>query len=295
MIRFIIIIYNKYRIINIESCIKYFFVQRLGSLILLIYLYIKLNIFSYLGRIVLCYKVGGGPFYFWFPSVCINIGWWSCFFLIRLQKIIPIILISLFVRSIIWFMRLIRLVVGVAGRINQVRVKQLIAFSSIHHVGWMLIRFIIRDDFWIIYLLIYRIIILRWIRFLDDVNVDRILDLIKFEGKWIIIIILLNLGGIPPLIGFFLKWWSFCYFLEYEIIIIILLLLFSVIILYIYFRLIYDFVIGGIWILSWKVKTNIEKWIQYDVFILVRLCMGSFLGILFVYNIRINNSINFQG
>lgn len=282
IIRFIILIYVKYRILNIESCIKYFFIQRLGSVIFLIYIYIEFNIFSYVGRVLLCYKIGGGPFYFWFPSICIRIGWWSCFMLITLQKIIPIILISLFTGGILWLIRLIRLLIGVIGRINQVELKQLMAFSSIHHIGWILIRFIVRDEFWIVYLFLYRIILLGWIEFLENKVVRNIMRSVKYNNKWILLLILLNLGGVPPLLGFFLKWWSFYYFLIFEYRILILLLIFSVIILYIYFRIIYDLVIGGIIIFSWILKITVEKLVHYDIIVIIRLCIGILVGIIFI-------------
>lgn len=238
--------------------------------------------FSYLGRILLCYKIGGGPFYFWFPSICRRIRWWSCFYLITFQKLIPIILISLFIRRLIWVLRIIRLLVGVIGRINQVEIKQLIAFSSIHHIGWILLRFIVRDIFWIPYLFIYSIMILGWIIYLDNGVVNNVMDSVKFENKWIILLVLLNLGGVPPLIGFFLKWWSFYYFILYEYRIILLLLIFSVTILYIYFRIIYDFVLGGRFIYSWNLKMKISRWLYYDVIILISFCLGSILCILYI-------------
>lgn len=282
IIRFIIIIYVKYGIINIESCIKYFFIQRLGSVILLIFIYLRLNAFSLIGRVILCYKIGGGPFFFWFPYICKDIRWWSCFFLIRFQKVIPIILISLFIRRIVWIIGIIRLVVGVIGRINQVGIKELIAYSSVHHIGWIIVRFIVRDDFWWIYLLIYRIILLRVIIILDNELISQIFSVIKFERKILITLIILNLGGVPPIIGFFLKWWSFYYFLEYDYRIIILLLIFSVIILYIYFRIVYDFVIGGIEEFSWKVRVKKKIIYYYDNLILARFCIGPLVGIIFL-------------
>lgn len=282
IVSFIIIIYSKYRILNVESCMKYFFIQRLGSVILLILIYLRLDIFSFLGRMILCYKIGGGPFYFWFPSICKSIRWWSCFFLIRFQKIIPIILISLFIRRLVWVIGFIRLVVGVIGRINQVNVKELIAFSSVHHIGWILIRFIIRDDFWIIYLFIYRFILLRLIIVLQIKFVHQIQNVMRFEKKNLVLLILLNLGGIPPIIGFFLKWWSFYYFLIFDWFLIIFLLIFSVIILYIYIRMVYDFIIGGGKEFIWKVKVRIAEIIYYDNIIIIRFCLGPFIGILFL-------------
>jgi len=46
--------------------------------------------------LVIRYKIGAGPFYFWFPSVCEMISWGPCFLLIRIQKLIPLVLISMY-------------------------------------------------------------------------------------------------------------------------------------------------------------------------------------------------------
>jgi len=63
MIRFILIIYSRERIIRIESCIKYFFVQRLGSVFIISQFYLNKISYLYGGRLILRYKIGGGPFF----------------------------------------------------------------------------------------------------------------------------------------------------------------------------------------------------------------------------------------
>nr|YP_010545516.1 NADH dehydrogenase subunit 2 [Parasteatoda cingulata]UYG23913.1 NADH dehydrogenase subunit 2 [Parasteatoda cingulata] len=277
MISFIMMIYMKYSMLNIESCMKYFFIQSLGSVMLLMFMYLSMEMFSYLSSLLLCYKIGGGPFYFWFPSICSSISWWSCFYLMTLQKIIPLMLMSLFVNVLLWLMSMISLVIGVMGSMNQIELKQLMAFSSIHHIGWMLLSFVVSDMFWMTYLLIYSIMMLGWIMYLDNGMINNIMDSVKFSSKWIILLVLLNLGGIPPMMGFFLKWWSFNYFLIHEFSMMILLVIFSVIMLYIYFRIMYDFVLGGSYMYSWKLKMQFSNWFQYDVIILLSFCLGSMM------------------
>ena len=64
IIRFIILIYKRYSIISVESCLKYFFVQSLGSAIFISLFYFRGEVINVLGSIILTYKLGGGPFFF---------------------------------------------------------------------------------------------------------------------------------------------------------------------------------------------------------------------------------------
>jgi len=135
--------------------------------------------------------------------VCEGVRWWSCYFLLRIQKFIPIIIISFIIRGIIWILIIIRLIVGVLGRFNQIKIKKLLVYSSIHHIGWIFIIIIVREYICIMYLLIYSFIILIVFLFLRKINVIRFIDLIKVKLKWIFILNLISIGGVPPLLGFF--------------------------------------------------------------------------------------------
>lgn len=66
--------FERYRIMNIESCYKYFFVQSLGSAIFMGLLYINIEYMGFLICLVLRYKIGAGPFFFWFISVCFGVS-----------------------------------------------------------------------------------------------------------------------------------------------------------------------------------------------------------------------------
>lgn len=279
IITFIVIIYRRYRIINIESCLKYFFIQRLGSSLFIRIFYFSQFLESYFIIMILRIKIGAGPFYFWFPSVCRGLEWISCFFLISFQKILPLMLIVMFVGLITWFIIIIRIMFGLLGSFNQYNIKQLMAYSSIHHLGWVLLCNLFDDNLWMIYLFLYCIIIFRVIYILMDNEIINIYMIIKFKDKLWFSFSILRIRGIPPILGFFLKVIVFCYVLYMDFFIIFFLLLSSIVIFYIYFRLIYDIFI---------IHKDIRCWMNYCIYnnkfvISFLRIFGWLLGIFFIF------------
>lgn len=243
MIRFIILIYKRYRLDSIESCLRYFFVQSLGSAMFIGIFYMGRGFMRELVILVLGYRLGAAPFYFWFPSVCKGIRWIRCFVLISFQKIIPLILIVMCIRYIVWFLIMLRLVIGAFGSFNQSNIKQLMAYSSIHHLGWIIMCVVYNDNIWILYLIVYIFIIIRIIIVLSRSEIIYIISIIGGRIRMWFIINILSLGGMPPLIGFFLKWIVFVYVLSINYVYIIYIVIISVLMFYVYLRLIYDMLI----------------------------------------------------
>lgn len=272
--RFLLIIRNKIRN-RIDSRIKYFFIQGLGSRLLILSFY-RQNIFeSAINILVLRYKMGAGPFYFWFPSVCRIISWGACFLLISIQKLIPLILISIYSSVIIWVIVVSRVTIGVLGIINQVRIKRLLAYSSIHHIGWMLICNCVYDYIWVSYLLIYSIIILRIIVILSKYEGLNFNFINKVNEKYILMLGLLSIGGVPPMLGFFLKWWVFYYIKDIDFFFIIFLIVMSIFILYYYIRIVFLVLYGEITEVSWTgFEFGKSRFKSYEGIFL----MGNFIG-----------------
>lgn len=243
IIGFLILIYKRYNIINVESCLKYFFIQRISSALFIGIIYWREVLLDWFYIIILRLKIGAGPFFFWFPSVCSGLRWLSCFFLITFQKIIPLVLINMFVRSIFWSIILLSLFFGVFGSFNQINIKRLIAYSSIHHLGWILLCFSFDDGVWILYLLIYCFVIFNIIYY---IKVSGIIDFImigKWKNKSWFIFGILSIGGIPPILGFFIRWLVFINISRIDYYYLMILVFISVTIFYVYFRIIYDILI----------------------------------------------------
>nr|YP_001718398.1 NADH dehydrogenase subunit 2 [Loxocorone allax]BAG12583.1 NADH dehydrogenase subunit 2 [Loxocorone allax] len=209
---------------EIESAMKYFLVQALGSAMVLFGgVYCFFNLFSWTSLLFclpviigLMIKLGVFPFYFWLPGVMMNMSWLSCLLLATWQKIAPLgILISFFYSNsmiLVWAGVGSSLIGGIMG-MGQSNLKCLLAYSSIGHMGWMVSISQFSVSISLFYLFIY--IMMNFILFvlLQKMNFSWLNSMKKvpyFMSYYIVLFGLgfLNLGGIPPLLGFFPKLFS---------------------------------------------------------------------------------------
>lgn len=278
ILRFIALIYRR-RIIRVEACIKYFFIQRLGSGLLIIIFYCGVNWFEYLILVILRYKMGGGPFYFWFPSICERIRWGRCLLLMRFQKVLPLLIVTVLVSIILWRIIIIRIVVGSVGSLNQKKIKRLMAYSSVHHIGWMLLGIYVRDDICFLYLLVYRLIISGIILILWKDKILEVGVLKNIRSKWSFSLGMLSIGGIPPILGFFLKWWVFFNLLNLDFRLLVIIILISVLIFYVYLRVVYYVIIIRRANVGWKIIEGKKILMGWDMIYLIGLNSGVLLWI----------------
>ncbi|MEK6734208.1 MAG: NADH-quinone oxidoreductase subunit N [Pseudomonadota bacterium] len=108
------------------------------------------------------------------------------------------------------------LMIGALGALKQNNLKRLLAYSSIGHVGFMLLAissFFI-DSTILLYLLIYTTMTLGTFIIIMSLNASEIKDLAGLSRKNPILalslaIFMLSLAGIPPFAGFFAKFYVF--------------------------------------------------------------------------------------
>lgn len=288
IISYIIIIYRRFNLISIERCLRYFFIQRIGSAILLMGFYLYKNILRTFVLLILSYKMGAGPFFFWFPPICIGLDWISCLLLMTIQKFIPFIIIRIFVYKVLWIIIFTRLLFGAFGSFNQRYIKQLFAYSSIHHLGWIILMLICGDLYWIVYLFLYRIILIGLLYLFIDFNVIR-LNIVKLVSrKWWFIMGIIRIAGIPPLLGFFLKLIVLNFILNINFIYIFFIIFISVLILYVYIRIVYDLIM--IWVESeGYINYNLNLYtLKYDIYQTIGYIIGLFsIVYILYYNIKI--------
>ena len=109
------------------------------------------------------------------------------------------------------FVIIIRSLVGGFGGLNQTYIRSLLAYSRIGHIAWMLSCIIFSLRIIWLYFIVYCFITLRIIFIIIIINqVSSISSLIIKNIPFILIItfivLLLSLGGLPPLLGFIPKW-----------------------------------------------------------------------------------------
>lgn len=234
----------KTSIYSIESRIKYFLIQAFASIILLIFIINKSLFFiieiNILIIIPLLIKLRLIPFHLWLPSIIEGLNWISCFLLITWQKIAPIIIISyLNINKTIIFIILIISLNRIFG-INQNSIRKILAISSINNSSWILIAILLNENLWITYFFIYTILNFLIIHIFNIYKINYINQLkffnISFFFKLNILILIFSIIGLPPILGFLIKW-ILIKTLIYNNIIIILILLISLAILNLIFYL----------------------------------------------------------
>nr|ASU96556.1 NADH dehydrogenase subunit 2 [Korotnewia korotnewi] len=215
-----------------ESAVKYFIIQAMGSSLLM---FASLNTYnmsftwemfnqqtwmlSFLIIIMaLMLKTGMFPFYFWLPSVMAGLPWMSCLILTTWQKIAPLFLMASLMESnliyqillIMCFFSVSSSLIGGVGGLNQTQVRALIAYSSIGHLGWIMFAMLHSSWSMKIYLSIYILISLSLFVNLWYSNLMLIKNSItsykNMSSMGSTLIMLLSLGGLPPMLGFISKW-----------------------------------------------------------------------------------------
>nr|QBF00278.1 NADH dehydrogenase subunit 2 [Stegana apicopubescens] len=223
LLSFIPLMSDNNNLMSTEASLKYFLVQALASSVLLftiIILMIHKNLnftinFSYNSMIMtstLLLKSGAAPFHFWFPNIMNGLSWMNCLLLMTWQKIAPLMLISYMnLKSLLFFSIVLSVIIGSLGGLNQTSLRKLMAFSSINHLGWMLISLNINESIWLIYFILYSFLSFTLIFMFNSFKIFHFNQLFSsfFSSKTLKFILFMNflsLGGLPPFLGFLPKW-----------------------------------------------------------------------------------------
>nr|WGU20060.1 NADH dehydrogenase subunit 2 [Phytophthora sp. ML-2023a] len=180
------------------------------------------------------FKIGASPVHFWLPDVYEgapnNVS--SFFAIVPKIAFIAILIrlffdiffnLSFFFEIFFYIISFLSMLVGALSALQQKKIKRLLAYSSISHVGFIFIGFtsnmLNTIPFILLYVLIYIITSINlWTSYLSlNINhkpIKYLTDLsnIYTINKLIAVIIILNifsLAGIPPLAGFFSKLFIF--------------------------------------------------------------------------------------
>nr|ABV24419.1 NADH dehydrogenase subunit 2 [Anolis cristatellus] len=165
--------------------------------------------------LALALKLGLAPAHFWLPEVLQGSTLFTGFFIATWQKLAPMSLIYMTMNNlpstILLMLGLISSTIGGWSGLNQTQTRKIMAYSSIAHLGWMAMIASIMSNIMIMNLLVYLMM-----------TTALFLSLIYSKSKtiqdtattWttsptlaiIMMLILLSLGGLPPLTGFLPKW-----------------------------------------------------------------------------------------
>nr|UUG47472.1 NADH dehydrogenase subunit 2 [Ips hauseri]UUG47485.1 NADH dehydrogenase subunit 2 [Ips hauseri]UUG47498.1 NADH dehydrogenase subunit 2 [Ips hauseri] len=206
-----------------EASLKYFMTQAMASAILIFSVILIANLknsnFFYIPNLgpsllnsALLLKIGAAPLHFWLPEVVTGVSWNINMVILTWQKIAPMILLFYSIKSSIFISIFIILsaLIGSLEGLNQSCLRKLMVFSSINHIGWMLSALSSSLNTWLIYFLIYSFMNFNIISLLNSNKIYFISQINKLSPnkpiKFFFMMNFLSLGGLPPFIGFFIKW-----------------------------------------------------------------------------------------
>ena len=212
------------------------------------------------------FKIGAVPFHMWLPDVYEGVPTSVTAIFAIVPKIalfalflrLNIILIfdnNIYLESVLMYSSLSSIIIGTLGALYQTKIKRLLAFSAVSHVGFLLICFLFFNVWNIFalffYIVIYIIISINIFTILltlrkvnNNLKLKKINEfIILFKSNPLLAInfclVLFSIAGIPPLVGFYSKLYIFISAIKSEIYLVALIAsLFSVIACLYYIRLI---------------------------------------------------------
>jgi len=194
-------------------------------------------VFFYAGLLLvlvgLAFKVSAVPFHSWAPDVyegsptlitalmatLVKTAAFAAFYRLFSTCFIPI---SDFWINIIWVMAALSMLTGNIMAVSQTSFKRLLAYSSIAHAGYMMLAVIAVNELsapsLFLYLAAYSVASISAFAILYQVSLqtgDQSIDGMKGFAKdhpvqaFVLVVTMLSMAGIPPMAGFFAKYYLF--------------------------------------------------------------------------------------
>nr|AAY86104.1 NADH dehydrogenase subunit 2 [Plethodon angusticlavius] len=211
-----------------EATTKYFMIQSTASALLLFattmnawhtgewtIINMQASTSTFMLTIALMIKLAVAPFHLWLPDVVQGLNLMTCLILLTWQKLAPLaLLIQISPQTnstLIIFLGTLSLLIGGWGGLNQPHLRKIMTFSSISHLGWMIIVVSYSPNLTQLNLMVY--LLMTFSLFLMMMTL-KMTNMNKMSSSWMknlplfstMTIILMSLGGLPPMSGFIPKW-----------------------------------------------------------------------------------------
>nr|YP_009108084.1 NADH dehydrogenase subunit 2 [Platysmacheilus nudiventris]AIU45426.1 NADH dehydrogenase subunit 2 [Platysmacheilus nudiventris] len=163
----------------------------------------------------LALKIGLAPMHFWMPEVLQGLDLLTGLILSTWQKLAPLALIIQTSQAInpllLTSFGLMSALVGGWGGLNQTQLRKILAYSSIAHMGWMIIVLQYAPQLTLLALGTYIFMTSAAFLTLKTSSATKVNTLAMTWSNSPILttttaLVLLSLGGLPPLTGFMPKW-----------------------------------------------------------------------------------------
>nr|WNH17682.1 NADH dehydrogenase subunit 2 [Chaetodon ephippium] len=164
--------------------------------------------------LALALKIGLAPFHTWLPEVLQGLDLTTGLILSTWQKLAPfalLIQVQVVNPSLLMLLGLLSILVGGWGGLNQTQLRKILAYSSIAHLGWMILVLQFSPSLALLTLMVY--FIMSSATFLIF-KLNKSTNINALATSWakaplitsLTPLVLLSLGGLPPLTGFMPKW-----------------------------------------------------------------------------------------
>nr|QYJ55428.1 NADH dehydrogenase subunit 2 [Anopheles sacharovi]QYJ55441.1 NADH dehydrogenase subunit 2 [Anopheles sacharovi]QYJ55454.1 NADH dehydrogenase subunit 2 [Anopheles sacharovi] len=294
---------NKKNLLTSESSLKYFLTQAFASSILLFAIimlmffynsnFLMMNNYNEILILsTLMLKSGAAPFHFWFPEVMEGLSWFNSLILMTWQKIAPLMLISYnFIYNFFMISIILSMLIGSLGGLNQTSIRKLMAFSSINHLGWMLLAMMNNEMLWMTYFLIYSLLSISIVMMFNNFKLfyfNQIFNISLMNPiiKLLIFLNLLSLGGLPPFLGFLPKWLVIQNLTNMgQLFILMISVCLTLITLFFYLRLSYSIYMLNYQKNSWMLKNNYNNKMSSITLLLNFISISGLIMIFMIYMI----------
>nr|YP_009175934.1 NADH dehydrogenase subunit 2 [Hippocampus abdominalis]ALI16051.1 NADH dehydrogenase subunit 2 [Hippocampus abdominalis] len=161
----------------------------------------------------LALKIGMAPLHTWLPEVLQGLDLTTGLIMSTWQKLAPFsLLIQMNLNnSVMITMAIMSTMVGGWGGLNQTQLRKILAYSSIAHIGWMVLVLQFSPSLTLMTLAIY---IFMTMSIFSLFKLNKTTSINALAMSWsksptmtaLTPLVLLSLGGLPPLTGFGPKW-----------------------------------------------------------------------------------------